>query len=178
MGRHNEKTFKFQKKGFPLEHWYGGMCAISTINPEEVGPPAVRGFLIFFLCWPSHLRFESHEIHRPQTTPIFGLVQYPPPKLSYLLLYRGSNATAQIPRKLSSFALCLVLQGMHPLERYALPRTPSESQLPLARTCFWSELLNLTGRCFHQGWSTKQSAKEESFWGMWAVAFDPWYSRR
>ncbi len=33
-------------------------------------------------------------------------------------------------------------------------------------------------RCFRQGWSTKQSGKEESFWGMWAVAFDPRYRRR
>ncbi len=43
------------------------------------------------------------DIHRPQTTPFFSLVQYPPPELSYCLLYPGSNATAHIPRKLSSF---------------------------------------------------------------------------
>jgi hypothetical protein len=43
------------------------------------------------------------DIHRPQTTPFFGLIQFPPPELSYCLLYRGSNATAHIPRKLSSF---------------------------------------------------------------------------
>ncbi len=48
--------------------------------------------------------FALHaDIHRPQTTPFFGLVQYPPPESSYLQLYRGSNATAHIPRKLSSF---------------------------------------------------------------------------
>ena len=54
--------------------------------------------------WPVTAPFDLRaDIHRPQTTPFFGLVQYPPPKLSYLLLYRGSNATAHIPRKLSSF---------------------------------------------------------------------------
>jgi hypothetical protein len=43
------------------------------------------------------------DIHRPQTTPFFGLIQYPPPESSYRLLYRGSNTTAHIPQKLSSF---------------------------------------------------------------------------
>ncbi len=43
------------------------------------------------------------DIHRPQTTPFFGLVQDSPPESSYRLLYRGSNATAHIPQKLSSF---------------------------------------------------------------------------
>ncbi len=36
------------------------------------------------------------DIHRPQTAPFFGLVQYPPPESSYRLLYRGSNATAHL----------------------------------------------------------------------------------
>ncbi len=43
------------------------------------------------------------DIHRLQTIPFFGLIQYPPPELFYRLLYRGSNATTHIPRKLSSF---------------------------------------------------------------------------
>ncbi len=37
------------------------------------------------------------DIRRPQTTPFFGLVQYPPPESSYRLLYWGSNTTAHIP---------------------------------------------------------------------------------
>jgi hypothetical protein len=30
IGRHNEKTFKFRKKGFPLETCHPGMCTFST----------------------------------------------------------------------------------------------------------------------------------------------------
>ncbi len=79
---------------------------ISITDPEEVGPPGVRGFKKKKKSadQPVNVPFDLRsDIHRPQTTPCFGLVQYPPPELSYCLLYWGSNATAHIPRKLSSF---------------------------------------------------------------------------
>ncbi len=84
-------------------HFWG---TLNTTDPEEVGPPGVRGFskkknpVDRPVTAPFDLRAD---IHRPQTTPFFGLVQYPPPESSYCLLYRGSNATAHIPQKLSSF---------------------------------------------------------------------------
>jgi hypothetical protein len=101
---------------------------VLTLTPAPAMPPLRH-------CAHHHAIPPNNCPHH-LTTPFFGLVQYPPPKLSYLLLYWGSNAIAHIPRKLSSFALRLVLQGPHPLERYALPRTPLESQLPLACKCF------------------------------------------
>ncbi len=69
------------------------------------------------------------DIHRSQTTPFFGLVQYPPPESSYCLLYQGSNATAHIPRKLSSFC--------------ALSGGPSLAKAPakLSWTTIWTLLL-------------------------------------
>ncbi len=49
-------------------------CEMKYYQSRGSGATGIRGFSKKKKnCWPSHSRFELRQVHRPQTTPFFGL---------------------------------------------------------------------------------------------------------